>query len=269
MEELAIHLQKDGSHQDSIDTKHFVRIPRLIPRFPRLPKPIRSPRLEWERKAGQPVYSPAFGFGQIVAVRGGKIIVKFGKNERVMGAQDLMTRAQAEADWHLYWLRGERRRLEEGRRLSIIKSLCRFGEWQAFLDKYDFPRSTADDLVRRYHDELRWEARTQLTGNRAIQHGEPKRLLNEHEPDRGNAELADLVGKEAERRRGKEPSHRNSFWPLRIIAPPKIVKMCRERYKSKPEESKEFWTLAAYIFIDQYPPNRTHRRSHRSHDRST
>ncbi len=226
----------------------------------------RCPRLEWERKAGQPVFSPAFGFGKIVAIIGSKIVVKFGKSERVVGAQDLMTRAQVEADWHLYWLRGERRRLEEGRRLSIIKSLCQHGEWQAFLDKYDYPRSTADDLIRRYHDEVKWETRTQLTGYRSIEHGDPEQPLNERVPDRDNTELAKLVRKEADERRGKEPSHNNAFWTLRIVAPPEILEMCRRRYKRKPEKSKEFWTLAAYVFIGKDRPHKKHHKSHRSHD---
>jgi hypothetical protein len=111
------------------------------------PRPIRRPRLEWERKEGQAVYHSTFGFGEIVAIRDSKIVVKFGKNERVVSEQDLVTRAQAESAWNLYWLTGERRRLEEGKRLFVVKSLCRFGEWQAFLKKYDYPRSTADDLA--------------------------------------------------------------------------------------------------------------------------
>src|ERR1700719_3668829 len=124
--------------------------------------PIRRyPTLEWERKAGQPVFSSAYGFGKIVAIQDGKIVVKFGKKERIVGAQDFMTRAQAENDWHTYWLTGERRRLEEGRRLSIIKKFCKaeHGAWKKFLRKYDYPRSTADDLIDHYNDEMRWAAR--------------------------------------------------------------------------------------------------------------
>lgn len=66
----------------------------------KIPAPVRHPLVEWERKAGQRVFSPAFGFGKIVATIGSKIVVKFGKRERVVGAQDLSTRAQAEIDWH-------------------------------------------------------------------------------------------------------------------------------------------------------------------------
>jgi hypothetical protein len=205
MSETAIQIRADGTVEICRDGRQYLRVlgdagePRWLKRTWRGLRPVsesrarrleriyrhpetakafrRRPRLGWERKVGQPVFSPAFGLGKIDAIVGNQIIVKFGKQERVMRAQDLMTRAQAESDWHLYWLRGERRRLQEGRRLSTIKSLCRHGEWQAFLDKYDYARSTADDLIRRYHDELRWEVRNQLTGNRAIEHGEPERLL--------------------------------------------------------------------------------------------
>lgn len=228
--------------------------------------PQRFPRLKWERKAGQPVYCPAFGFGKIVAIVGDKIVVKLGKKERVMGEQDLMTLAQAEADWHLYWVRGERRRLEEGKRLSNIKSLCRLsglGEWQAFLDKFDYPRSTADDLIRRYHTELRWEARTELTGNRASQEGEPERHINERRPDPDDDERNDLIAKEAEKRRGKEPSHHKTSWSIRINLPPDIVTLCRKRYKRKSKSAKAFWQRAAYIFVKLEPPHKKHRKSHR------
>ncbi len=37
MKELAADLQKDRSHQNLKDTKHIVRFPRLVRRFPRLP----------------------------------------------------------------------------------------------------------------------------------------------------------------------------------------------------------------------------------------
>ena len=233
-------------------------------RYPETAKPIRRrPRREWERKAGQPVYCPAFGFGEIVAIQGDKIVVKFGKKEQVMAAQDLMTRAQVEADWHLYWLRGERRRLEEGRRLSIIKSLCRHGEWQAFLDKYDYPRSTADDLIRRYREELRWKARTQLTGNRAIQVGVPALPIHERIPDPDDAERKALIKKETEKRRGKEPSHQKAPWPIRINLPPDIIALCRERYKHEGESAREYWRLAAYRFEGLKPPHKKHFKSHR------
>jgi hypothetical protein len=225
--------------------------------------PIRRyPTLEWERKAGQPVFSSAYGFGKIVAIQDGKIVVKFGKKERIVGAQDLMTRAQAESDWHLYWLRGERRRLEEGRRLSIVKNLCRFGEWQAFLDKYDYPRSSADDLIRRYHIELKWEARTQLTGNRAIEDGEPARHINERRPDPNDDERKDLIRKETEKRHGKEPSYHKTLWSIRIKLPPDILTLCRERYERKGKSAKKFWRLAAYIFVGLELPHKKHHKSH-------
>ena len=236
----------DEGRLEVADREHR-RIFEHAHRHPDTAKPVRRfPRLAWERKAGQPVYCLAFGFGKIVAIVDSKVVVKFRKQERVMNSQDLMTCAQAQADWHLYWLRGERRRLEEGRRLSIIKSLCRHGEWQAFLDKYDYPRSTADDLIEHYNNEVRWEARTELPGNRAIQAGEPERPTNERK---------ELVKKEIEKRRGKKPSYHKSLWSIRIKLPPDILNLCRERYRLGGEDAKEFWRRAAYQFVDIEPPD--------------
>jgi hypothetical protein len=225
----------------------------------------RYPRLVWERKAGQPVFSPAFGFGRIIAIPGNKIVVKFGKLDRVVNEEDLLTRAQAEADWHLYWLRGERRRLQEGRRLSVIKSLCRHGEWKAFLTKYDYPRSTADDLINRYQNELRWEA-SEMPGNRANGHGQLGRPVNERQSNPDDVERDDLVKKEAKKRQGREPSHHKTLWSIRIKLPPEILTLCRERYRRKGERAKEFWRLAAYLFVRVEPPFRTHHKSHRHHE---
>jgi hypothetical protein len=226
----------------------------------------RRARLVWGRKEGQPVFSPAFGFGKIVAIRGNKLVVKFGKQERVVNEEDLLTRAQAEADWHLYWLRGERRRLEEGRKLAIVKSLCRHGEWQQFLDKYEYPRSTADDLIARYQNELRWETRAEMPGNRANGHGQLGEHVNERQPNPNDAERDNLVKKEAEKRQRRQPSHHKTLWSLRIKLPPEILALCRERYRRKGESAKEFWRLAAYLFVGVEPPFRTHHKSHRHHE---
>jgi hypothetical protein len=294
MKETAMQIRADGTAEIYRRGRQYLRVrgddgePRWLKRSSRGLRPVsdhrarqldrifrhaetakafcRRPRLEWERKPGQPVYCPAVGFGQIVAVQGDKVTAKFGKNERVMGSQDLVTRAQVEADWHLYWLSGERRRLEEGKRLSIIKSLCRYGEWHAFLDKYDYPRSSADDLIRRYHDELRWEGRTELTGNRAGQVGEHERDIHECRPNPGDDELKDLIKKETEKRHGKEPSYHKTLWSIRIKLPQDILTLCRERYKRKSKSAKEFWRLAAYIFIGLQPPHKKHRKSHRHDD---
>jgi hypothetical protein len=235
----------------------------LVDRGESKAKPIRHPRLEWERKVGQQIHSAKFGFGKIVAIQSDKIVVKFGKNERVMGAQDLSTRAQAEIDWHTYWLSGERRRLEEGKRLSIVKSLCEFGEWKKFLDKYNYSRSSADDLIRRYHIDLKWEARNQLPGNRASQTGDLGQRVNDHSEDPEGRERRELVKEEIEKRRGKEPTYHKTLWSIRIKLPPDVLALCRKKYVRNGKRAKEFWCLAAYIFVDLDPPRKKHR--HKSH----
>lgn len=154
--------------------------------------------------------------------------------------------------------------MEEGKRLSIVKSLCEFGEWQKFLDKYNYPRSTADDLIKKYKNELRWEARNHLPGNRASQPGDPGRQVNEHTEDPEGRERRELVKTEAEKRHGKEPTHHKTLWSIRIKLPPDILSLCRKRYKRKGKSAKKFWRLAAYVFVGVELPRKTHtRKSHR------
>jgi hypothetical protein len=228
------------------------------------PAPPRHPQLEWERKPGQAVYSPAFGFGKIIAIQDNKAVAKFGKHERAMRPEELVTRAEAENDWHFYWLTGERRRLEEGRRLSLIKNLCKHehGSWQRFLRKYNYPRSTADDLIRSYKIELRWAARNQLPGYRAIQAGDFGRQMNKYNEDPEGRERGELVKVETGKRRGTEPSYHPTLWSIRIKLPTDVLTLCREEYKREGKRAKEFWLRAAYIFVGLDPPHRAHH--HRS-----
>jgi hypothetical protein len=109
----------------------------------------RRPRLELPAKLRQLVFCSAFGFGKVVAIGSDDITVEFGKETRQLVTKDLVTQVHAEVDWHNYWLRGGKRRLKEGERLFIVKGLSEYGEWQLFLDRHDYPRSTADDLITR------------------------------------------------------------------------------------------------------------------------
>jgi hypothetical protein len=209
-------------------------------------KKMRRFSREWDLKLGQPVYCAAFGSGEIVAIKCGDVTVAFGEQEQKVDAHDLMTRAEAETYWYGFWSSGAKRRFEEGKRLAIVKSLCRFGEWQAFLDKYDYPRSTADDLIRRYEEEMKWRSQ-QLPGNRAIDVTDPGQQDSESTADSAADERKELVQQEIEKRRGMEPSEHATDWTIRIKLPPDVLKLCREKYKEP--DAKYFWQHAAYRFV--------------------
>jgi hypothetical protein len=222
--------------------------------------PRRHPRQKPALERGLLVFHPDFGFGKIVATQGNKIVVKFGKTERVTREPDLVTRVEAKVNWHTYWLRGEKRRLLEGRLLWIVKGLCRrHGEWQAFLDRYDYPRSTADDLTRRYKAAMAEEPKTQESpGNRAIQAADPDRHVNERTPDSEADEREESVRQEAAKRRGKNPTYHKTLWSIRIKLPPDVLTLCRRRYKQEPNAAKKFWRRAAYRFVDLDPDHNSH-----------
>ena len=226
----------------------------------------RFPRLEPALKPGLPVYHPAFGSGDIAAIEGEKILVKFGEHERQVRAQDLVTRDRAEVDWYRYWRRGAERRFEEGKRLWIVKSLCRHGEWQAFLNRYRYPRSTADDLIKRYRYEVKMAAQhRQLHGYRAIDLADADGQVNESTFDREAEEREELVAKENDKRRGRMPH--SEYWSIRIKLPPDVGTRCREKYKEEPDAAKEYWQAAAYIFVGLDPDAPDHN-SHSRGDES-
>jgi hypothetical protein len=183
-------------------------------------------------------------FVEIKAIEGDDIRVTFGEQERHVAPQDLLTQAKAELHWHAYWLRGETRRFEEGKRLFIVKGVCRhFGEWQAFLNRYDYPRSTADDLIRRYQAAQSHH----LTGNRAIDVAGLERHANERTRDSDADEREKLVRQETAKRRGKKPSYHPALWSIRIKLPPDVLKLCHKKYKEP--DAKEFWRRAAYRLV--------------------
>jgi hypothetical protein len=222
-------------------------------RHPETTEPVRRrPRLELPLKPGLPVHCSAFGFGKVVAIDGDDITVGFGEKRRHVGKEDLMTRVGAEVAWHTYWLRGEKRRLEEGKRLFIVKSLCGFGDWQAFLDRYDYPRTSADDLIRCFKNEAMRDAQIpELHGNRAGCRTDPDRRVNERKPDPDAEAREELVKKETEQRRGRTPTQHETLWGIRIKLPPRIVTRCREQYKLP--GAKKYWRRAAYEFVGEDP----------------
>jgi hypothetical protein len=217
-------------------------------KHPETTEPVRRyPRVRPELKPGLPVYSPDFGFGEIAKVDGDNISVSFGEKTRHIERKELITQVDAAVDWHNCWLSGQKRRLEEGKRLFVVKGLSRFGEWQAFLDRYEIPRSTADDLIRRYLDSmLQQGCDVKLPGYRSglINPAHLGSDLTDAEAD-----LADLIEEETEKRRGKTPSYVAQYFAVRIAMSAEMVKRCRERYKKS--GARKYWRRAANTFVEE------------------
>jgi hypothetical protein len=224
-------------------------------RHPKTTVPVfRSPRINLPLEINQPVYCPEFGFGEIVTINQDDITVRFGKKERRIEKTGLVTRAKAEIAWHEYWLTGEKRRLGEGKRLLIVKRLCweRHGEWQAFLNRYNIPRSTADDLIRRYLNEMaRKSPSQQLTGYRSIDLSSRDYATDVATGEKNATELDELIHKEIAKRDGRKPTHHESLWSIRIKLPQDILRRCRKKYKRP--SAKEYWRKKAYEFVGVEP----------------
>ena len=233
----------------TVSARRNLRLVHAYQHREEIKKVRRSPR-EWDLQLGQPVYCPAFGSGKIVAIKCGDVTVAFDEQEHKVDANDLMTRAQAETYWYGFWQSGAKRRFEEGRRLAIVKNLCRHGEWQAFLDKYAYPRSTAGDLICRYEEEMKLRSQ-QLPGNRAIGLADSEQNVSESTADPDADERKELVRLETEKRIGRQPSAHPTDWTIRIKLPPDVLKLCREKYKEP--AAKIFWQRAAYRFVGLDP----------------
>ena len=224
-------------------------------RHPETTVPVfRNPRINRPLEVNQRVYCPKFGFGEIVAINKDDMAVRFGKKERRVEKTELVTRAQAELAWHEYWLTGEKRRLEEGKRLFIVKRLCRakHGEWQAFLNRYNIPRSTADDLIRRFLNEMaRKSSSQQLPGYRSIDLDSSDYAANLAAAEKNATELNELVEKENAKRAGRKPTDHDSLWSIRIKLPEPIIRRCRKKYKHP--GAKNYWRRKAYEFVGEHP----------------
>jgi hypothetical protein len=242
-------LKRTHSEWRAVSARRARRLERAYRHRDELKK-IRRFSREWELNLEQPVYCPAFGSGKIVAIKSGDVTVAFGEQEHSVDVHDLVTLAQAEMHWYAYWFSGAKRRFEEGKRLAIVKNLCRHGEWQAFLDNYDYPRSTADDLICRYEAEMKLRSQ-QLTGNRAIDVADPGQQVSESTADSDADERKELVRLENEKRAGRKPSDHATDWAIRIKLPPDVLRLCREKYKEP--DAKDFWQRAAYRFVGLDP----------------
>jgi hypothetical protein len=220
-------------------------------------KPIqRHPRIDPPLQPGQPVYHPDRGFCEVMAIEGEDITISAGQTKLVVERDAFVTLVQAQINWHSDWLNGEKRRLREGEELFIVKGLSRFGEWQTFLDRNEIPRSTADDLIRRYLIELARKGRVlNLHGYRASSDDGTDRQDNQHIRDSDDTERRELVAKEVEKRQGRQPSHHRYFWSLRIGLPTRIIALCRDRYRLEQKNSRKYWQDKAYEFARQDRPS--------------
>jgi len=220
---------------------------------------FRFSRADPPLEIGQPVFCVTSGFGEIVAINGHRIAVRFGESKKQwMKKRHLITAIQAEVTWHTYWLRGEKRRLKEGKWLFIVKALCRkqFGAWQAFLNRHDIPRSSADDVIKCYLDEMvRKSPSRQLTGYRSIDLSSPDYAADVATGEKNATELDELIHKEIAKREGRKPTHHDSLWSLRIKLPQDILRRCRKKYKRP--GAKDYWRRKAYEFVGKDPKAET------------
>jgi hypothetical protein len=219
-------------------------------RFPRLP--LRFPRLPVIFKLGQLVHHTEFGTGTINSIRGCNVSVAFCDEERELDFEQVVTRALAEARWQDCYSHGANRRLEEGRWLWVVRSLCsRRGEWTAFLEKWGVPRSSAHDLIQRFLQERFWESQ-HSSGNRT--EGQPK--LDEGAADAAtelNAGRKTLVRNERDKREGNghDQEAKLTDWHVRIKLREAVAEDCRGKYEEGGDDAKKYWVRAAYRFADR------------------
>jgi hypothetical protein len=213
---------------------------------------FRYPRLCVRFKLGQLVHHTEFGTGTISSVNGCKVAIAFCDEERELDYEQVVTRALAEERWQDCYSHGANRRLEEGRWLWVIRSLCtQRGDWNAFLQKWGIPRSSAHDLIARFLQERRWDSQ-HASGNRT--EGTPKL-------DGGTIDAAaqlnegrkQLVREETTKREkdGLAQMAKLIYWPVRIKLPEPVAEHCRENYKEAGDEAKKYWVHAAYRFVDR------------------
>ena len=213
---------------------------------------IRFPRLAVCFKPGQLVHHAELGTGTISGICGCNVTVAFCDEERELDIEQVVTRAQAEERWQGCYSHGANRRLEEGRWLWVVRSLCsRRGEWTAFLGKWGVPRSSAQDLIQRFLQERFWESQ-HPSGYRTD--SMPKLdALGADGPDELNAEREALVREEMAKRKGRRQSQAAAYayWPLRIKLPEAVAQDCREKYNEAGVDAKKYWVRAAYRFVNR------------------
>jgi hypothetical protein len=139
------------------------------------------------------------------------------------------------------WLRGAAWRLEQGELLSQIKEECDHGQWGEFLKEYDIPRSTADDYIRRWKDEV------QITEPRQFEDPNP-----EPQPDHEAKERATDIEVEKKKREGKQQQHNQSEVTCRVrnLLPNQTAVYWEER-KENQERVDAIWRAAFFQIIGE------------------
>lgn len=114
---------------------------------------------------GQSIFHESHGYGEVIAINGADITFQERKNKTVTHtakASDLFTKDSAEHNLATSYYTGgagEWRR-RQGKWASITKNLCRWGEWEGVLKKYNLKRGSMDVLISRFEEEEEWAAHT-------------------------------------------------------------------------------------------------------------
>jgi hypothetical protein len=211
---------------------------------------LRFPRLAVT--LGQLVHHAQFGAGTVSSIRGCNITVVFCDEARELDVDRLVTRAQAEERWKDCYSHGANHRLEEGRWLWVVKSLCSHrGEWTAFLAKWGIPRSSAHDLMKRFLQERSWELQ-QSSGNRTERAPSLDEQATEHAADLDEGRAKVVREQMAQREDdGHDQTAKLIDWLVRIKLLESVAEACRAKYKEGGDAAKKYWVRAAHRFVDR------------------
>jgi hypothetical protein len=136
--------------------------------------------------------------------------------------------------FHDLWLLGTGWRLEAGELCYQIRSLCEHGDWGAFLDEYDIPRSTADDWIRRYKEHA------EITESRQPEEPNPAPAPDPESDER----TADIVH-EKSKRKGRPRTHsQTEVRPtIKELKPDQTARYWAE-YERDRKRVNDLWLLA-------------------------
>ena len=284
MSEAAIQIRPDGTAEIFRHGRQYLRVlddhgePSWLKRTSRGLRPVsdhrarclerayqnpatkafaRSPRLALDPELGQPAFHAALGYGMVTAIKGDQITFLC-KRERTVThkikALDLITKVKAEVEFGTCYFAGGAKawRRAAGRWASVYKNLCLMegkGAYGAWLKRLCLNRSSLDDLIRRFEDEARRNAQTQLilpesgkTGrsNPTSEVGGSPYVVtvpqgNERAPDPEDDERQINIQAELSKREGIKPTHHKTILYLqsRYLDPEKLARYHANRAKDK------------------------------------
>lgn len=202
---------------------------------------------------GQEIYHPEFGDGDITEIKGEQITVAFDSGEtltfaaHMFNGDDILVSEPSDtalldslkAKFAEVWQRGAAWRLEVGEILYQIKEKCDHGQWGAFLDEQDLPRSTADDYIRRYKNEAQIaEVQQNDTAN------------PEPVPDPESDERKAQITVEQEKREGRKPTfHPHELRPKLKNLATEDLELYQIARKQNPHRVDVIWLNAFYEVI--------------------